>query len=196
MVLSSKKPPYDLIEKAQRETWDSINVEGVSTYYYYGDDYNMMHYAFKKALNSVWRKKWDVIFRTNSSTYVRKDRIKEWVEREQPKEKLYAGFCVGDMISGTGILLTRDTAKILRDTLDEYPNDSEDCLIGSLLARYSIYPKQALERKSFNFQEDKILDADYYRCKSEIKMDGTFGYDNLDRSYDIKAMKELFMKLN
>ena len=191
MVLSTKKPPYDEIEKAQIETWDSVKVDGVTTYYYYGEDYNMMHHAFKKALNSVWRKKWDVIFRTNSSTYVRKDKIKEWVEMVQPTKRLYAGFAIDNMVSGTGILLTRDSAKILRDELDEYPNPSEDTLIGTILSRHGILPQTALKREHFNFKEDNIKEADYYRCKSEIKMDGTFGYDNLDRTYDVKAMREL-----
>lgn len=192
MVLSSKKPPYDKIEKAQRETWDSVVVDGVNTYYYYGDDYDMMHHAFKKALNSVWRKKWDVIFRTNSSTYVCKDKIKRYVESIDIKGNLYAGYSTGSMVSGTGILLNRATAKILRDELDDHPSPSEDTLIGTILSRHGIFPQQALVRKHFNFQEDKIEEADYYRCKSEIRKDGTFGYDNLDRSFDVKAMQTLF----
>lgn len=192
MVLSSKKPPYDMLEQAQRETWDSVNVEGVSTYYYYGNDYNMMHHAFKLALQEVWDKNWDVIFRTNSSTYVRKDRIKKYVESIDLSGSLYSGFSTGEMISGTGILLNRNTASILLHELDEYPSPSEDCLIGSILIKHGVYPKQALTRKHYNFQENIIEDADYYRCKSEIKMDGTFGHENLDRTYDVKAMKHLF----
>jgi len=193
MVLSSKKAPYDAIEKAQRETWDSIKVEGVTTYYYYGEDYDMMHWAFKKALDSCWRKKWDVIFRTNSSTYVRKDKIKEWVEANQPKSNLYGGVALGTMVSGTGILMTRDVAKILRDNLDSHPTASEDCCIGTLLDKHGIQPQIKLHREHFNFQADDIKEADYYRCKSEITMEGKFGYDNLDRSYDVIAMHKLYV---
>ena len=194
MVQSSLKPPYDKNMEAQKETWDSIKVDNVDTHYYICDEYNKMHWVFKLALDEVWDMDWDYIFRTNASTYVRKERIYNHLLRltkNKPLKGLYAGVIGGEMISGTGILLSRDTAKMLKDQLDPYPTDSEDCCIGTILGKNGIIPQGELNRLAFNFQEDRILDADYYRCKSEIMMNGEFGYDNLDRSYDIKAFKAL-----
>lgn len=192
MVLSSMKPPYDKIYEAQRETWDSFNVDGVETFYYFGTDYEMMHHAFKLALKEVWQKDWDFIFRTNSSTYVRKDKLKDFIDTLDPKDNIYEGAMGGDMISGTGILLSRSSAKILKNKLNKKPYPSEDYKIAEILIKAGISPKESkLRRGGFHFQGGVTGDYDYIRCKSEIKNNGEWGLSDLNRNWDIIAMRNL-----
>lgn len=54
MVLSCIKPPYDRLYKTQLETFDSIEVDDVDTHFYFGDEYELMHVAFRNALNDIW----------------------------------------------------------------------------------------------------------------------------------------------
>lgn len=214
LVLACDNSPFKEINDCQKSTWDSVEVPDVETWFYYGnnnneyrlsgkniycpcsDEYNMMHWRMKLAIDYLWDRPWDYIFRTNTSTYVRKDRIKNYIEKLGNKKKIYEGVPGGGYISGTGILMSRDVVDVLKNNIDIYPTDSEDAYIGVTLARCGIVENDSgLKRLQYNFKEDSILQADYYRCKSEIMMDGTFGYNNLDRTYDIKAMRNLFENL-
>ncbi len=213
MVLSSAKPPYEKLMQSQKETWDSLNVENVTTAFYYGvdmpegvsalpevfenywridmalpcsDEYEMMHWKFKVALDQVWDLEWDYIFRTNSSTYVRKDKIYEFL-LDKPRKKYYAGVDGGGFASGTGAILSRDCAKIIKDQFTTEPSPSEDSLIGVYLQRNGIFVQPGPKRVSFNFAENKIVEADFYRCKSESMNGG-----QLDRTKDVYAFNELF----
>lgn len=201
MVLSSRQSPYGQLIDAQLKSWDSVFVDNIAVTYYYGhpwikqsmsqgrsgslalpcsDDYNMMHWKFKLALDHIWDWEWDFIFRTNSSTYIRKEKIYEFL-KDKPREKYYAGENGGGYASGTGAILSRDCADIIRNQFTEDPSPSEDSLIGTYLQRNGIFVQPGPKRLHFNFDEDKILEADYYRCKSP---------DN-DRTKDIYAMNEL-----
>jgi len=91
MVLSCRSHPFDKLMSVQKETWDSINVEGVETVFYRGgnaliwngnvlevpcdDGYDWMHWKMKLSIDEIWDKDWDVIFRTNASSYVDKKRL-------------------------------------------------------------------------------------------------------------------------
>lgn len=205
MVLSGADPLYRKLMLGQQQTWDSINVKGVETIYYYGgaaktyhnfgcteivcacpDIYNMMHWKFKMALDHIWELDFDFIFRTNSSTYVRKEKIYEFL-KDKPKEKYYAGVDGGGYASGTGAILSRDCAKIIKDQFIDEPSPSEDSLMGVYLQRNGIFVQEGPKRLNYNFAEFKILEADYYRCKSEVE-DGRGG---LDRNWDLIAFNEL-----
>ena len=75
LVLSCRKPPYDALWEAQQRTWDSVSVPDVSTLYYWCDELATMPWRLKLALDSAWDARWDMIFRTNSSSYVDKARL-------------------------------------------------------------------------------------------------------------------------
>lgn len=158
LVQACNDTPFKEVNDCQMETWDSEIVKDVKTIYYLGnnnngggfienggrllcpcsEEYNMMHWRMKLACDYVWDMDWDVMFRTNSSTYVRKDRIKDYVDRMDKKVGVYSGVVSGGMVSGTGILMTRDVVEIIKDNMDNYPTDSEDCAIGTLLGKHGI----------------------------------------------------------
>lgn len=195
MVLSSDLPVYNMLELAQKNTWDKEYMHEVPSFYYSGsntccsDKYNMMHWKFKVALDMVWDKiPFDFIFRTNSSTYVRKDKIYDFL-KDKPREGYYTGEDGGGFVSGTGACISRDLCQILRNEITSEPTPAEDCLIGSILEKHGVKIQPGPVRLQFNFAEDKILEADYYRCKSEKYLpDGI----TLDRNEDIRAFKSLY----
>jgi hypothetical protein len=193
MVLSSVRPEYMKLMLAQQRTWDSDKVDNVQTIYYNGynmkcsDEYNMMHWKFKLALDAYWDYPWDMIFRTNSSTYVCKQKVYDFL-KDKPKEKYYSGATGGNYHSGTGLIFTRDLAQLLRDEIDEHPNPAEDGVIAGIFHKHGYEQQEGPVRLHFNFAEDKILPADYYRCKSEKKLPN----GELDREQDIIAFDALY----
>jgi len=202
MVQATHIPPFDKIIKGQKETWDSIDVEGVDTIYYYsGNEFkqygkdlyvkcpqeaNMNNYRFKLALDWIFDSNcaYDYIFRTNASSYVNKQKLKEYIST-LPKTKVYNGKLGGGFASGCGFVLSTDLVNILR-TIDDYPTDSEDCLIGDYLERAGVHPTDAARWDVFpyNSSHDQRMKNPYlyhYRCKS----------DDLDRTKDVWAMKHI-----
>jgi hypothetical protein len=166
LVLSFNESPYKELMQAQQQSWDSIEVEGVRTVYYHGglpsdnklhyvedacgqssirlqlfctDAYYLMAAKFKMCLDYVKDWDYDIIFRTNSSSYVNKQRLKEFAAT-LPKEKLYAGWkLIGEgwnSVSGAGIFISKDVAEILRKEIDPGFEREEDILIGQILAEH------------------------------------------------------------
>lgn len=198
MVLSFDQPPFDLLMRTQQETWDSLghDIAGIRTMYYHGggktepylwhydgrlelpctDDYYLMAHKFRLALDYAFEKiEFDLIFRTNSSSYVNKKKLLERAEL-LPQEKLYAGWTFHDSnsedkgmcVSGAGIWLSRDTADILRNDIDPHFEQEEDVYCGRLLRNRGIV---AIDDKS-RYDVPVIVpnniptDRYHYRCKS------------------------------
>lgn len=140
--------------EAQQATWDNKLSENMDTIYYYGgglgikwndsygignelsvdcsDDYNMMHWKFKLALDQVPYYDYDLIFRTNSCSYIVKDRLLN-VAKTLPLTNCYAGYHNGGYISGAGIFFSPDVLDILRNELTDTPHGAEDVLMGEIL---------------------------------------------------------------
>lgn len=178
MVLSYNESPYRELMEAQNQTWDSVEVDGVETVYYYGsllagdkvgnkciqhlengrwsrevqfkctDAYYLMAHKLKLALEYVKDWEYDYIFRSNSSSFICKQRLKEFAET-LPKEKLYAGWEIEgnagyNVCSGAGFFLSRDTAEILRENIDPKFEREED-----------VYCAQLLHEKGIKIIDDK-----------------------------------------
>ncbi len=204
MVLSSDLPVYQMLMRGQQYTWDAPETyigtewsENTNVVYYTGsmfnvsDAYNMMHWKFKLALDNYQHIDYDFIFRTNSSAYIRKDKIYEFL-KDKPTTGYYAGHTGGNYHSGAGMIFSKDLAQLLRDEINSVPNDAEDGVIAGIFDRHGYKQQPGPLRLHFNFAEDKILEADYYRCKSEKKFpDGT-----LDRNQDILAFNKLYKHFN
>lgn len=183
------EPPYDTLLKTQRETWDSVEVEGVRTVYYYGggkgwvndkefsadadDLYYRMHWKFALTLKELGDLKDTLIFRTNSSSLAFKKNLVEYAQK-LPKEGLYCGWGLEDSnydggmcISGSGIWLSYDCAEILKNTLNSELNCEEDVLIGRILRNSGIAP---IDDKS-RYDVPQIIPQDFpvnryhYLCK-------------------------------
>jgi hypothetical protein len=196
LVQASDLPPFEMLQRGQEETWDSEEVEGVTTLYYlsgnkglvgkklymdYPDGYPMLHWKFKEAVDHVWDWDWDVMFRTNASSYVDKKLLIEKA-KTLPKEKLYCGVNGGGFASGCGFFISRDCLRIIREQFDSHPTPYEDAIIGSVLAKNGIGVTSGAERFDIKHGNWNLPDTYHYRCKS----------DNGDRNKDITAFKKIY----
>lgn len=187
LVLSCLDEPFDEVMNCQLETWDSIFVDGVKTIYYYGggsgfkeinsytrgfganvsEDYDMMHWKFLLTLREVINEEWDYIFRTNTSSYVSKNRLIEF-SKNLPKEKCYCGIDGGGFASGAGFFLSKDCANICLNEIKEERVPYEDVYIGDLLKKNGIEVTPGARRFDFYFSNtnDINYNSDYhFRCK-------------------------------
>jgi hypothetical protein len=80
---------------------------------------------------------WDIIFRTNSSSYVNKRKLIEFAST-LPKENLYCGWSLETCVSGAGFFISKDCAKILADELDPSYEKEEDFAVGEILLKHGI----------------------------------------------------------
>lgn len=142
------------------------------------DEYYHMAGKFKMALQHIFDERFgnqdfDLIFRTNSSSYVNKKSLLEFAEK-LPKEKLYAGWTFEDSnddkglcVSGAGIWLSRDTAEILMKQIDTEKEIEEDVEIGRILRRNGITAIDDKSRFDIPLHFGIVpFDRYHYRCKS------------------------------
>lgn len=203
LVQACDDAPYLEMQRAQLATWDSVEVEGVTTVYYYGNNthpndymffksykklycpcseaYDMMHYRHKLATEwCMGHVDFDIMFRTNASSYVDKQLLFDYAQT-LPTEKLFISN--NGIPSGAGFFLSKDLIKIANEGIDQHPTPSEDMYIFSMLnkAGYDLQPGG--DRVEFNHYSNQPERPCYhYRCKS----------DTGDRTKDIKAFNKLF----
>lgn len=153
LVLSYNEGVFADFMKAQQATWDLERHPDVDVVYYYGgaginvpcesnyngeckvacsDDYEMMHWKFRLALGAIKYYGYDLIFRTNSCSYIDKEKLIE-VAKTLPRTNCYAGYDNGTYVSGAGIFFSPDVLDILWTQLKETPHGAEDVLIGEIL---------------------------------------------------------------
>ena len=93
LVLSCNQDPYPMLTQSSLDTWDSIDVDGVETRFFFGlnrcpSNPKCIHFDVQDRYEDMGRKcilayewalrsdiKWDYIARVNSSCYVRKIRL-------------------------------------------------------------------------------------------------------------------------
>lgn len=207
LVLSCLEPPFGEVMKVQQETWDSIDVEGVSSIYYHNDnkgfksinshirefgtnvvlDYDMLHWKFFLTLQEIIEEDWDYIFRTNSSSYVDKVRLLEFA-KSLPKTQCYSGINGGGFASGSGFFISKDVARILLETIEQNRTPFEDVYIGQILSQHGIDVTPGALRYDFYARDvGQINEKCYYhfRCKR----------NETSKDEYINAMKFLFENL-
>jgi len=153
-------------------------VDDVDTHFYFGDEYELMHVAFREALKEVWGDEWDVILRTNSSTYINKEKLKFYLESKN-KESLWIGDETG-YNSGACFIISRDLAKILMDELPDDKHPYEDLLCQQILNSNG-YTCQPGQRCIYNHHNKSFFDCYNIRVKS-------VDVNDANRQMDINAM--------
>lgn len=136
------------------------------------DEYYRMAGKFQEALKFTQDWEYDYIFRSNSSSYISKPALVEFA-KTLPIEKLYAGWTIVDSedhgrlaVSGAGIWLSRDTAEILRNEIDENFEMEEDVYCSRILRKNGITAIDDKSRYDVNSDHDYIpLDRYHYRFK-------------------------------
>lgn len=166
MVLSCSKPPFNELYRAQRNTWDSIQHPNIETVYYWGNDYDKMHHPFRDCLKANWYADWDIIFRTNSSSYINKNMLYEYA-KDLPKEKLWIGNEWGAM-SGAGFIISRDLAKIVMDEIKDDQLGDEDGVIGTILNNHGYNPVLGY-RNPYNYEAKNFSPCHQIRVRDSSR---------------------------
>jgi hypothetical protein len=161
LVLSSELHPYGKMIETSRKTWDSVEVEGVETVFYCGqsekvsddkviylpiiDCFETMTAKTLMAFNwALANKDFDYVVRVNSSCYVNKSKLVEYV-KTKPKEKVFCGLIAGSMYGvdylwgGGQFIISRDVVKLAVENWDNINNTfTEDVAISDLIVRAGI----------------------------------------------------------
>ena len=195
---------YSEFYKTQKDTWDSIKIDGITTYYYFGnnsDDIisenniltsvkeNILNCGYKtlKAFEMIKDMEFDYIFRTNSSSYVDKLLLKEHL-KDKPKINYYSG-CIGvcdniTFASGSGYVLSKNLINLILSNSEKWNhNYIDDVSLGLLLKEFNINPETSF-RYDVSINE-KIYEIPnnyfHYRLKNEN-----------NRNYDINLLKYIY----
>lgn len=141
LVLSADFPPYDKMISTQKETWDSLKVEGSETLYYCGestktDTETIIYLPVKESLKTMGEKtlqaleyalknrEFDYIARVHSSCYVSKQKLVDYVQG-LPETNVFEGLVApdpdGDYCWGGGhYLVSKDVVQKIVENRDKW----------------------------------------------------------------------------
>lgn len=207
LILSCNHPVYKLLaNEGINKTWNSIDIDNMPTFFYEGgykesyrdkstiyltesDDYaNITKKTIEAFSYCIDNFDFDYIFRTNSSSYVNKYKLLEWLS-DKPLNNFYSGIIgVHNNIkyaSGSGYSISKDLVeKILKNKNLIDINDYDDISVGKFL-NTDIFPAPRKDldcATSIDYEIDKYF---HYRCKCAS-----------DRNIDIKHMINIHNSLN
>lgn len=224
-MLSSDFYPYNRLMETSMETWDSVEVEGVETIFYCSqsskpstdkvmyipiepDIHNIGRKTLKCIQWAVANKDFDYIARPNANCYVRKQKLKDYVQ-SLPDTGVFTTLEVATTPAwgwgGGQAIISRDVAEAIVNHAGEWNHmEMEDMAMSRLVLRlgYSFTPAIAcsIDRligkwrctcygsESFEFDTfDEIVKAEpqfFFRTKQDY-----------DREKDLEIMRELFKYL-
>ena len=210
LVLSEDTIPlYIEFKKLQEQTWDSYSIDGVKTYYFFGGGEdnkivgNEIITKFPKNIENALQRtiksleilknngiEYDFIFRTNSSSYIDKELLYNFVY-SIPLNKIYGGHIgrYGDIpyVSGSGILISKDLCELMIINKDNFDYSLiDDVSIGKLFKenRINIFPISRI-----NIHPNTIIDCLDETHFSEIPKNRImYRLKNNDRNFDLKSM--------
>jgi hypothetical protein len=194
---------YTKFYDTQKKTWDSVVQPGVETYYYFGNhdceeikDQNifvnvnesLMNCGYKllKTFDLIKDLEFDFLFRTNSSSYIDKKKLYEFLS-DKPKKNFYSGV-IGDLYnikyaSGSGLSLSRDLFNLIMDNKKDWDHTLvDDMSIGKILSKFGIYPTEC-DRYNVDSQNNIPTDFFHYRLKTSER---EFDIQNMMRIHDLK----------
>jgi len=155
LVLSHLSPPYASLMRVSRETWDSVDIDGVQTIFYLGKvefpaDPKVLTTSAEDTFFNMGRKdldafQWaidnsdfDFIARVNSSCYVNKKMLLEYCQT-LPTENMMSGVeCAHQsggtyLWGGTQYIISRDAIQKILDHKDKWNHelmeDEAMCLV-------------------------------------------------------------------
>jgi hypothetical protein len=191
LVLGCRTQPYPALIETIESTWAAEEVDGVSVLFYYGGGElrragRHLYLPVPDDLPNVGRKTiaafehvlgevdFDVVFRTNCSSYVDLPNLRQHVLARRPERGFYAGFIgVHDGVtfaSGSGYFLGRDLVELAVRERAAWDHDLvDDVALGAVLDRHGVRPEPTT-RPYFGSVED-VVDVDtsqfHFRCHTD-----------------------------
>lgn len=228
LVVSSQLPPYDVMIETSRNTWDSVYVQDVETVFYCGhpikedtekiiyfnvpEGYFNMGYKLLMAFEwALANKTFDYIARVNSSCYVDKRKLVEYVQ-ELPNKDVFAGGVVAAsngnpawMWGGLQYVISKDVINKIVDNKVLFDHKSmEDVAMSHLVTKIGVtymsgracsIDKAENEWRLTGYGSDSFI---FNNFSDVVKARHHFyrvKYDQ-DRSVDKYLMENLFKVLN
>lgn len=181
---------YSKFYETQKKTWDSIIVDNVDTFYLFGNhnkneiiDGNILTDVIENGIGCCGYKtiksfellntlSYDFIFRTNSSSYVDKKELFNYL-RDRPLTGYYSGF--GGMhnnigfSSGSGYFLSRDLVELVVKNSDLWNHNLiDDVALAELLHKFNITPITTHDRCDVeNIYQHIPINNYHYRFKTD-----------------------------
>jgi hypothetical protein len=141
------------------------------------------------------------VIRTNSSSYIDKKRLLNKIQL-LPENKCFFGKTNGDLVSGTGMIFSRDVVDILRKNIGanlENNSDLDDVVVRNILRSNNIPILDDGSLVFYNHDSNPIdfmnsiylteTDPYCYRCRPNCAIDQ-------NRHKDLEAFQNLFNFLN
>jgi hypothetical protein len=217
LVLSAETDKYSRLEDGIRKTWLKRASGLFEVYFYYGGYdrfsvegdrilcdspeglYNIGYKTLSAYRYLLENKEFDFIFRTNSSSFIRPDKLVEFLNTK-PKSKLYCGRVnvqseTGIVFaSGSGYFMSRDIVKSIVENEDKWNHELiDDVALGVLLKNIGVNPSQSIRFDINRIEGNRLFIGDrevdrlqfgdhfHFRCKTSDR----------DRNDDVRIMQEL-----
>jgi len=193
---------YSKFYESQKNTWDSIDVEGVNTFYLFGNhdkneivddkiltevvDYDTSSCGYKtiKSFELTKHLEYDYIFRTNSSSYIDKQLLVEYVD-DKPLNNYYSGV-IGDyrglnFASGSGYFLSKNLVDLVIEKSNLWNHVLiDDVAIADLLRTLDITPTKNSRHDVLHYDDNTPNNYYHYRLRTS------------NRDVDINNMFNIF----
>jgi hypothetical protein len=190
LVLGARVTPYPALVRAIRRTWGLVGVEGAETLFYYGGDRLRLERdelvlpvpdgpadigrktiaAFEWVLEN---RQFDVIFRTNCSSYVDLPNLHRYASMHATPDAFYSGIIGTHPVrfaSGSGYFLSRDLVELVVDRQSEwYHKLVDDQALAVVLAAHGVDPTPAPRHDYRSVAEVRNVDTSLYhfRCRTD-----------------------------
>jgi hypothetical protein len=197
---------YSKFTQTQKETWDIDVVEGVDTFYFFGNEKidliqgNSIFTTINEGLYSCGLKTvrafeliknfdFDFVFRTNASSYVDKFLLKDFLLKKNNVNH-YSGV-IGNhqginFASGSGFVISKDVLNLILEFKHELNHSYiDDVSFAELLLRKKITPTL---NERYDVVNDNLIPENFfhYRLKTANR------YFDINNMYKIKNLKDGF----
>ena len=161
------------------------------------------------AINYLKKYEYDFLFRTNLSTVINIKNLFYLVNSLSLGELIFSGFPVFGFVTGTGILMDKNTANIIANNYMnfDYMNINEDSLISQMFSFFNINYAQMPSNFKWGLITPKLEESDkqnhiiHYLTNNKYKK---FTFDknilhfrikNIDRNIDILFFRDIIEQL-
>jgi hypothetical protein len=209
LVLATRRPPFPELVDVAKRTWASVDVDEVGVLFYYGggDRFALeggdLTVPVADDLPNVGRKtlacfeyvlermEFDLIFRTNCSTYIDLLNLQRYVKEHAEPTRFYAGKGASvdgiDFATGTGIFLSRDLVGLLVEEQASWDHTYlDDVAIAKVLRAHAIERRYAPRVMYTRVRDARRVDTSefHFRCK-------TAATESASRAGDVEIMARI-----
>jgi hypothetical protein len=193
LVLSVRdpKPPYPRLLDTIRTTWAAAPVPDVETLFYSGgpaldvrgsdlvvpaadDLLNVGHKTLRCFEYLLENREFDLVFRTNLSSYVDLANLREYARTQAQDGPLYRGILgmrdSTPYASGSGYFLSRELVELAVEAQELWNHKlPDDAALGFVLAARGVEPSPGLRQDIARLRDARTVDTTQYhvRCRTD-----------------------------